>query len=461
MSSTSNILSSPLLPPGPHSSFFGLPLLRQMRRDYLGLARQMHQSYGDAVYARIGPERTYEFFHPELVREVLLDPSRSFIRWERGTQVFAEMHGQSVLVTEGDTWQRQRRMLQPGFGTKRMAGYAQHMVAAAAQALDALPPAPAQTLNFEHLVTQLTMDVVLRTLFSQQITASQRGEALAAERAVQVISRMGMEEFFWPASLPYWMPHKRTARRAKRTLDALVWRHIRQRRQDPAPDSTDLLGMLIAVRDETGDGGALNDNEIRDQCMTIFLAGHETTAAALTWWGHTMATHPDCAQRAQDEVDHVLGKRPPQYADLPALPYLAQTLKETMRLYPPAPSLISRRATRAVQIGPWQLPAGALVRVTPWVLQHDARWFPEPERFDPERFSDAGQAAQVRGSYLPFGAGPRVCIGNLFASTEMALVAAMVLQRFRLAPVPGAAPTPVLNVTLRPAQGLQLQLLRR
>ncbi|MDR7377503.1 cytochrome P450 [Rhodoferax ferrireducens] len=455
-------MSFTLLPPGPRQHGFGLPLLRQMRRDYLGLARQMHTTYGDAVYTRIGHERTYEFFHPELVREVLLDPSRSFIRWERGTQVFAEVHGQSVLVTEGDTWQRQRRMLQPGFGPKRMAGYAQHMAAAAAQALDALPPQAQQTVDYGHLMTQLTMDVVLRTLFSQQIQAAGRQESLAAEQAVQVLSRLGMEEFFWPASLPYWLPHKWPARRAKRTLDTLVRRHIQQRRAEPpGVEKTDLLGMLIAVRDEAGDQGALSEQEIHDQCMTIFLAGHETTASALTWWGHCMASQPACAQRAQEEVDRVLGQRPPRYEDLPALPYLAQTLKESLRLYPPAASLISRRATRPVQVGPWQLPRGALVRITPWVLQHDARWFPEPERFDPERFSDAGQAAQVRGSYLPFGAGPRVCIGNLFAMTEMQLVAAMLLQRFQLTPVAGPPPQPVLNVTLRPAQGLRLQLQRR
>lgn len=453
---------SAIRPPGPPPRCYGFPLLGQMRRDYLGMARQMHSRYGDAVYARIGPERTYEFFRPDWVREVLVEQARHFIRWERGTAVFAKVHGQSVLVTEGDTWQRQRRMLQPGFGPKRMAGYAQHMVAAAAQALDALPPQPTQTLDFEHMVTQLTMDVVLRTLFSQRIDESNRAEALAAEQAVRTISHAGMEEFFWPVSLPDWMPHKWTARRAKHMLDGLVRRHIRQRRQAQSADHSDLLAMLMAVRDdEGGDGAALNDEEIRDQCMTIFLAGHETTAAALTWWGHTMATHPDHAQRAQDQVDQVLGQRPPCYADLPQLHYLAQTLKETMRLYPPAPSLISRRALHPVQIGPWQLPQGALVRVTPWVLQHDARWFPEPERFDPERFSDAGQAAQERGSYLPFGAGPRVCIGNLFATTEMTLIAAMVLQRFRLAPGSDAPPQPVLNVTLRPADGLRLQLLRR
>ena len=457
-----------MLPSGPPERFFGLPLLRLMRRDYLGLAQQMHARYGDAVYSRILREQTFEFFHPDWVREVLLDPTHSFIRWERGTQVFAEVHGQSVLVTEGATWQRQRRMLQPGFGPKRMGGYAQHMVTAAAQALDAVSPQTTQTVDFEHLVTQLTMDVVLRTLFSQAVDTHGRAKALAAEQAVQVVGQAGMEAFFWPASLPDWLPHKRAIRHARLTLDALVWRHIRQRRQATSGEQDDLLGMLLAVRDDAdangdgdGDGAALTDTEVRDQCMTIFLAGHETTAAALTWWGYTMATHPACAQRAQHEVDQVLGGRAPTYADLPALPYLAQTLKETLRLYPPAASLISRRALRPVQIGPWQLPQGALVRITPWVLHHDARWFAEPERFDPERFSDAGQASQTRGAYLPFGAGPRVCIGNLFATTEMALVAAMVLQRFSLTPTGTAAVRPALNVTLRPADGMRLELRRR
>jgi cytochrome P450 len=457
-------MQTTITPPGPAPSLYGIPLLRQMRSDYLGTVRQLHSRYGDAVHARIGAEQVYEFFRPDWVREVLVEQARNFIRWERGTDIFAKVHGQSVLVTESDTWQRQRRMLQPGFGPKRMAGYGQHMVDAAAQALDALPPQSVQTLDFEHMVTQLTMDVVLRTLFSQRIEHHNRAESMAAEQAVRVISREGMEAFFWPFSLPDWMPHKWTGRRAKQMLDGLVRRHIQQRRQSDTADPNDLLSMLMAVRDDidaSGDGAALTDEEIRDQCMTIFLAGHETTAAALTWWGHTMARHPDCAQRAQNEVDQVLGQRLPAYTDLPRLPYLAQTLKETMRLYPPAPALISRRALHPVQIGPWQVPRGALVRVTPWLLQHDARWFPEPERFDPERFSDAGQAAQERGSYMPFGAGPRVCIGQLFASTEMSLIAAMVLQRFRLSPGSAAAPQPVLNVTLRPAGGMPLQLERR
>ena len=454
--------ASPLSPPGPASRFFGIPLLRQMRLDYLGQVQRMHAAHGDAVYARIGPERTYDFFRPEWVREILVDKAPSFIRWEHATDIFAEVHGQSVLTSEGDAWQRQRRMLQPGFGLKRMPGYAQLMIDAAQEALDAIPPHKVQTLDFEPLMTRLTMDVVLRTLFSSAVHAS---EARAAADAVQIIGRMGMEAMFWPFRLPDWLPHKWKGRQAKYTLDKLVRHHIEQRRQElqagQAPRN-DLLGMLLSVRDDDGDKGALSDEEVRDQCMTIFLAGHETTAAALTWWGYAMAAHPAEALRAQQEVDQVLGQHTPEYSDVPALAYLGRSLKETLRLYPPTPSLFSRRAIEPVQIGPWQLPKGALVRITPWVMHHDARWHPDPERFDPERFSEARQAAQVRGSYMPFGAGPRVCIGSMFATTEMALIAAMVLQRFSLAPAQIAQqPRPVLNVTLRPADGMPLQLLRR
>ncbi len=454
--------TSPLLPPGPASRFFGIPLLRQMRLDYLGQVQRLHAAHGDAVYARIGPERTYDFFRPEWVREILVDKASSFIRWEHATDLFAEVHGQSVLVSEGNEWQRQRRMLQPGFGLKRMPGYAQLMVDAAQEALDTIALHKVQTLDFEALVTQLTMDVVLRTLFSSKVDAS---EARAVADAVQTIGRMGMEAMFWPFRLPDWLPHKWKIRQAKIKLDTLVRHHIEQRRQQlhagQAPRN-DLLGMLLSVRDEDGDKGALSDKEVRDQCMTLFLAGHETTASALTWWGYTMAAHPAEALRAQAEVDQVLGQRRPTYSDVQSLAYLGRTLKETMRLYPPTPALFSRRAIEPVQIGPWQLPKGALVRITPWVLHHDARWHPDPEHFDPERFSESRQATQVRGSYMPFGAGPRVCIGSLFATTEMVLIAAMVLQRFSLAPVQTAQqPRPVLNVTLRPANGMPLQLLRR
>lgn len=461
-SSTSTRISASTAPPGPAGPWFGLPHLRALRRDYLGFLERLQRDHGDFVHVRMGPERTYDIFHPDWIRELLVERAAGLIRWERGIDVFAQAHGRSVIVTEGDTWQRQRRMLQPAFGPRRMAEHAARMTAAAGHALDTWQIERTGRVDFERAMTQLTMDVILRTLFS----AESPRDAVDAERAVRLISLIGMEEMFWPVTLPDWLPlpGKRDKRWALRTLDTLVRRHIRERRASPGDPQgpTDLLGMLLGLRDEEGNGQGLSDDEVRDQCMTIFLAGHETTAAALTWWGWLMATHPECAEQAAAEVDHVLGQRVPGHDDVARLPWLGQTLKETLRLYPAAPALLSRRITAPLNVGPWTLPRGALVRLTPWVVHRDPRWHADPLRFDPNRFAPGSPASTQRGTYLPFGAGPRVCLGSLFAMTEMTLVAAMLLQRFRLALPEGEPPVrAVLNVTLRPADGLHLVLHRR
>jgi cytochrome P450 len=446
-------------PPGPKDGFFGLRLAAHMAEDYTGFLQRQHQHYGDAVYMRFGLLRDYGFSHPDLIREVLVEKAKSFVRWERGMQVFARAHGQSVLITEGAVWQRQRRMLQPGFGPKRFDGYARQMVAAAAAALDALPADADRPVDFEQAMTMLTMDVIMRTMFSRQAPR----DGAAAGHAVRVLGRAAMKEMFLPFAVPQWvpLPWRPEAHRALQMLDALVWRLVRERRAQ-AGEHDDLLAMLMSAADEEGDQGRLSDREVRDQCMTTFLAGHETTATALVWWGWAMAAHPEVAQRAAREVDEVLGTRAPRHEDVARLAYLGQTLKETLRLRPPAAALFTRQAVEDVHIGPWRVPKGALVLITPYVVHHDPRWFEAPERFDPDRFSPERAERIPRGAYLPFGVGPRVCIGNSFAMMEATLIAAMLLQRFELGLPPGTtAPQPSLNVTLRPAAGLHLLLRRR
>ncbi|MCV2358148.1 cytochrome P450 [Paucibacter sp. TC2R-5] len=443
------------LPPGPPCRFFGFPELFRLGRDYLGHLSRLQRRYGDVVYMRFGSYRDYSFFHPEHLRELLLGSHEQMIRWERATEVFAAVHGHSVLVAEGAAWSEKRRMLQPGFGPKRVVGFAAAMVAAGSEGLASWHEQAQLDLDFEQAMTHLTMDVILRTLFSSSATA----EARLAEDAVRVLSIEGMREMYWPKSAPLWAPWKAGKRHAMKALDGLIRGHIAARRglKGAAPD--DLLNMLMQLRHE--DGQALSDTELRDECMTIFLAGHETSAAALTWWGWCMAANPAAAALARAEVDRVLTGRTPCFDDLAALPYLTQTIKETLRLYPAAPALMSRRTTAAIEIAGLTVPAGALIRLTPGVTQRDARWFPEPESFKPERF--AADAAEIpRGAYLPFGAGPRVCLGSHFAQTEISLIAALLLQRFELQRIPGsAAPEPVLHITLRPKQALRLRLLRR
>ena len=449
-------------PPGPSSKVFGFDLFNQAKADYLGHIENLKAKFGDVVMSQVVHEKVFDVHHPELIRTLLVDNASALIRWERGIEVFSTIHGQSILITEGETWKRQRRMLQPGFSTQRMAWYCTLMGRATEAALSALPNQAAVEIEFEQWAHQLTMDVILQTLFgasnSSLCTPALRESAISA---VSTLSEHGMAELFWPVSAPDWMPHKATKRRAKKVLNDLIHDNIRLRREYPQNQSTevpDVLGMLMSVRDGAGDGRGLSDEEIRDQCMTIFLAGHDTTATALTWWAWLLAQHPDAAKRAKVEVDTVLADKAPSYEDTTRLPYVTSTLKEALRLYPPASALISRRTLRDVQLGQWTITKGSMVRITPWVVHRDARWFAEPACFQPERF-DASCSSLSRQSFMPFGTGPRVCIGSHFAMTEMSLIAIHLLQRFTLCTnMPAKAQFKVL---LTPQGGMPLRLVKR
>lgn len=449
-------------PPGPPDRWWGLPLIKPMRADYLGFVRQLQQQYGDISCMRLGRDLGFDLMSPDLVREALVTQAPHLIRWERGIEVFEQAFGQSVLVTEGATWQRQRRMLMPAFTPKRVAGYAGLMTAAGARGLDAVLPAGQDRalVTMDQLWTTVAMDVIMRTLFSH----AAQDDAEQAAWATQVLSEAAFKEMFWPFTWPDWLPlpGKAAKRRALRTLRSLVRRQIEARKAlaSSAQPPDDLLGRLLALRDDET-GAPLSDDEVFYQCMVSFQAGHETTATALLWWSHLMAEHPEAAARAQAEVDAALGDSTPTADDLPRLPWLTASLKEAMRLYPPAAAIMTRRTTAPLTLGGWAIPKAALLRITPWVLQRDARWFPEPSVFRPERFLP-GAPELPRGAWMPFGAGPRVCIGQHFAMLEMTLLAAMLLQRFTLHRVDGAPnPKPVLHVTLRPQQPVQLWLQRR
>lgn len=450
--------------PGPATRWWGLPLLGDMRRDYLGFCAALKREHGDLVRLRILRERGVEVFHPDLLREALVENADALKRWERGPEVFAELTGQNVLVTEGATWQRQRRMLMPAFTPRKVAGYAALMADAARTGLDAAVPAgqAGADVDMALLFSHLAMDVILRTLFGTNsgtnIGSHAGSDTAATARAVQDISEIGFKEMFWPLTLPDWLPlpGKATKRRAMRQLKGLLQHHLA--RPESAQGAT-LLAMLRALRDEET-GAGLAEQEIFDQCMVSFTAGHETTATALLWWSALLARHPEAAARAAAEVDATLQGREPGPDDTAALPWLSATLKEAMRLYPPIAALMTRRTTRAIELGGHAIPPRALVRITPWVLHRDARFFPEPQAFRPERFlPDAEPPA--RGAYVPFGLGPRVCLGQHFAVLEMTLIAAMLLQRYRLQPSTAPMPEPRLNVTLRPAEPVRLRLLRR
>jgi cytochrome P450 len=450
-------------PPGPRDRAFGLRLLGDMQRDYLGFWQAARRRHGDTVYMRHGWTHHYGFMHPDQMREVLVDKARAFVRYEQHIAVMRQLHGNSVMITEGETWQRQRRTLLPAFSPKRFDGYAHQVTSAAADAYGRLRADGRTPIDVEHTMNMLAMDIILRTMFGSKVEE----DTARIEQSIRTLAAIGYAEMFLPFTIPAWAPLPRQARKRRELhlLDRLVRSHIRDRRARAnigSDHGEDLLGMLLAARDEEGDGRPLLNDEIRDQLMTVFLAGHETTATALAWAAWALAADPALASRAALETDAVLGSRVPAMADLPRLPVLTAVVKETLRRYPPVPGVLMRRAIEDVRIGTWTVPKGSLVTMPFFVAQRDVRWFDQPERFDPSRFEDEAARALPRGAYMPFGAGPRVCIGNSFASMEMTLALAMLVQRFTLAPAPGQdAPEAKMQVTLRPAGGLRLVLARR
>jgi cytochrome P450 len=439
-------------PPGPPSGLTGWGLLLRMSRDLLGAFDDWRERYGPLVHLRIWPEHQIVVSAPQLVRELLVQHHEALVRWERGIAVMAQAHGQGVLVSEGAPWRAKRRAVQPSFLPKTVQAYAPHITAATGKALASWGSA-GQDCAIEQAFNALSMSVILQVLFSAELA----GDARIASAAVHTVSVAGNAEMYYPASWPDSMPWKWNKRRALRQLKRLVARHIAARLAMPAAQRpADVLGKLLALHAD--DALAWPMQAVHDECMSAFLAGHETTAATLTWWAWCMASHPEAQRAARQEVDAVLKGGTPGPEHLPQLAFLTRTLQETMRLYPAAPALLSRRSLAPITLGGWQFPAGTMFSIPVWSLHRDAHTFPDPQAFRPERFAP-GAPELPRGAYLPFGAGPRVCLGQHLAMTEMTLVAAMLLQRFGLAVPDGmAAPLPSLNITLRPASALRLRL---
>lgn len=423
-----------------------------MASDPLGAMAHWRQQYGDMVHLRIWPEHQVIITSPQLVRELLVDNHDALVRWERGIAVFSQLHGQSVLTSEGNSWRAKRRALQPEFSPRSAQSLVPAIAGAAAGAM-ARWPVSASGWPIESALNSLAMDVILRSTFSSELDT----DARQCEKAVHDAAVAANAEMYWPASWPDWMPWKRSKREAIAVLSRLVERHVEARlAMERAAWPGDLLSRLLAQhRDYPGQWPL---SAVRDECMTAFMAGHETAAATLSWWAWCMADNPAAQEAARREVNALLGGRAPHAEDLAALPYLTATLQETLRLYPAAPLLLTRRSTRPIALGEWDLPPGTMFTVPLQLMHHDPRWFPDPKVFRPERFGKDAPAIP-RGAFMPFGTGPRVCLGQHLAMTEMTVVAAMLLQRFELRTPDGMAPPQAtFSITLRPDVPLRLNL---
>jgi len=450
-------------PPGPRDWTFGFSQMRRMKHDLLGYYTELHRRFGDVVFLRLGPYRDYVFFHPDAVREVLVAKAKQFRRFYRPMQVLRQWNGNSVLISEGDEWLRQRRMVQPAFNPRRFERYASCMVARTRNRLDCwlktINAAGSIETRIGKEMTDLTLEIIAKTMFDAEISA----DASDVGRAVAILSEIAVKEMESPWTLPDWapLPEKRRKRWAMRRLDETVRRFIRERR-DSGVDKGDLLSMLLLAVDEEGDGGRFTDEQARDQSMTLLIAGHDTTAAGLIWLFYCLARNPQAAALVHQELDAVLAGREPTASDLPRLSYTERAVKETLRLYPPAIGVFMRQAATDVEIAGYTLPKGSLVQLFSYVCQRDPRWFPEPEKFEPDRFLPERHQDLPQFAYFPFGGGPRVCIGNTFAMMEMTLVAATLLQHLQVEPAAGQAEAqPVALMSLRPKDEIRLRWTQR
>lgn len=446
--------SSPLVdrwPAGPKGKLFGWSLLSQLRRDFLGSFEMWQQQYGNVVHLSIWPEHEIILADPALVRELLVTHHHALIRWEHAVQVFSQIDGQSVFTTEGETWKQKREALQPSFSQKNSQQFIPQMVAATEQALQSYSESAKPV---EQVLTVLAMDIITRLLFSNTL---KREEMAIASEAVHTILVHANAEFYWPMKLPSWLPWKREKRRALSYLRQWINQQIQERLAlDEAQWSPDLLSQLLHLHRQDSVSWSLTS--VADECMTLFLAGHETTAVTLTWWLWCMATHPHVQTQARTEVTQVLGKQAPTAETIVQFNYLQQILKETMRLYPAAPTLLTRRSTKPIQLGNWQFPARTMFIVPMYLMQQNAEWFENPKSFIPERFD--GKTTPPRGSYMPFGIGARVCLGQHLATTEMLVIASMLLKRFNITPtepIKFESIKSIFNVSLRPDKPLPIK----
>ncbi|HEY7038341.1 MAG TPA: cytochrome P450 [Methylomirabilota bacterium] len=437
---------------GPKGGYFG-GSAGAIRRDQLGFYESCARDYGDLVETRLGPYRVLLIYHPDAIEELFVARSRDFIK-SRGVRLLRPLLGNGLFLAEGESWLRQRRLLQPAFHRQRVAGYGEVMTAYAARHVADWKDGDVREIHGEMMA--VTQAIVGKTLFDADVS----GDAHEVSQAARVLAEDFGARLRTLTLIPYWVPTPRNlrSRRAIRRLDDLIHRIIAERRAREE-DRGDLLSMLLQARD-ADDGSRMTTQQVRDEAMTMFLAGHETTAVALSWAWYLLARHPEAEARLADELGEVLGDRPPAVADLPRLRYAGMVVTEAMRLYPPAYGL-GRQAARATEIAGQAVAAGDILIAPTWVVHRDRRWFEEPEAFRPERW--AGDLAQrlPRFAYFPFGGGPRQCIGNSFAQMEAVLVLAAIAQRFRLSLMPDQRITPTPYITLRPEAGIRMLVARR
>ena len=440
-------------PPSPDTKLL-TGIMRDFQRDPLRYLTDCARQHGDFVRARFLYFHCYFLFHPDHIEEMLVTQAPNFIKGASfRTPLFERVVGNGLLSSEGNFWKRQRRLAQPAFHRQRINAYAETMVEYAERSTTSWQQNT--SLDIHQAMMQLALEVVVKTLFDTDIAdqASDVGDAME----IVVEPFKSQATFKWILDNRFPTPTRRRFYRSAKTLDNIIFKMIHDRRQS-GEDRGDLLSMLLEARDE--DGSAMDDQQLRDEVMNIFIAGHETTALALTWSWFLLSEHPEIERKLHEELDSVLHGRRPTLHDLSALQYTEKIVKEVLRLYPPAWGL-NREAVEECEIGGYRVAAKSQFYGFQWVIHRDARYFPEPDRFIPERWTEDFVKQLPRYAYFPFGGGARLCIGNSFAMMEAVLILATIAQKFRLRLLPDQNIHPVPSITLRPNREMMVKIEKR
>jgi cytochrome P450 len=439
------------LPPGPK----GLPLLGltlAIRKDALGTLRSVAREYGDIVRLPVAFQDRIFLNHPDFIGQVLVIQQAKFHKSDLTKKIVGGLLGQGLLISEGEFWRRQRRLAQPAFHRARIQEYAATMSASAEGHIRGWRDGEERDLAAEMMA--LTLDIAVRTLFGTTLPA----EAQKVGQSMTFLMRYQLSRQRSPVRLPEtWpTPRNKRARRERDFLDSLVYSFIEEHRaQNGSNHASNLLSLLVSSMDE--DGTQMTPRQLRDETMTLFLAGHETTAQMLAWTWYLLSENPGAEARLHEELQGVLGGRAPEAADFMQLSYLRAVMSEVLRLYPPA-YITARTSIDPCSIGGYQFPAGSTMLMSQWVMHRDPRFYDDPDAFRPERWLEGLEGRLPAGAYFPFGDGPRRCIGQGFALLEAALVIGTLAQRFQFRLVPGQQVVPEPLITLRPRNGIRMAL---
>jgi cytochrome P450 len=421
-------------------------MIPEMMSDMLSMFMNITRQHGGIVQFKLFNKPYVLVTNPDYVKHILQDHYRNFIRG-RSVETGRVLLGDGLPLTDGEFWLRERRLMQPAFHRQRLLGLVDKMTETIATRLAHWKQL--NQIDMEREMSELTLMLIIQAMFSARVT--HKAQELAQSFGVASKFMLWRSQQMWAP--PLWVPVPKNAayNKALKTLNEIVYPLIEEARQKPG---NDLLDMLLEAREEQT-GESMTDKQVRDEVVTIFFAGHETSAMTMTWLFYLLAQHPDVERKLRKEISEVIGDRTPTFADLSRLTYTQKVIQETLRLYPAA-YLFAREAVGDQLLDGYEIPGGTMIFITPYVTHRDATFWTDPERFDPERFNPEQIAQRPAHVYFPFGEGPHFCIGNNFATTEMQLILTMALQRFRFKLAPdqkiGLAP----EATLRPKYGMRM-----